>query len=276
MEQIENQTPEKEQELEAGRMPFMAHLVELRKRLIYSVLAVAVGFGICFPFKEKLLAFIIDPLKAVLPEGTKLVYIALPEAFFTYLKISILAGILLAMPVIFYQIWRFVGPGLYQHEKKYAAFFVLASSFLFLGGAVFGYGVVFPFGFQFFASLQTQDIELLPRLKDYFSLTVRLLIAFGATFELPVVIFILARMGLVTDKTLRKNRKWAFLMAFVVGAILTPADWISQVAMAIPLIVLFEISIWVAKFFGKKKKPETDEEAPAERPAEKDEKGKKE
>ena len=273
MSQSENQKSEREKELEAGRMPFMAHLVELRKRLIYCVLAVAVGFGICYPFKEQLLKFMIEPLQAVLPKGTKLVYIALPEAFFTYLKISIMAGILLAMPVIFLQIWRFVAPGLYRHERKYAAFFVIASSLLFIGGAVFGYGVVFPFGFQFFASLQSQDIELLPRLKDYFSLTVRLLMAFGVTFELPVIIFILARMGLVTDKTLRKNRKWAILMAFVVGAILTPADWMSQVAMAIPLIILFEVSIWVAKFFGKKKKTEPEETAETQVPAETKEKG---
>lgn len=268
MSQTEEQKSEREKDLEEGRMTFMGHLVELRKRLIYCVIAVAVGFGICYPFKEILLSFMVDPLRAVLPEGTRLVYIALPEAFFTYIKISILGGILMAMPVIFYQIWKFVAPGLYKHERKYAAFFVVASSLLFIGGAVFGYGVVFPFGFQFFASLQSQDIELLPRLKDYFSLTLRLLIAFGVTFELPVVIFILARMGLVTDKTLRKNRKWAFLLAFVVGAILTPADWISQVAMAVPLIILFEVSIWVAKFFGKKRKAEQAEQAEAQPPAE--------
>jgi len=243
-------------ELEASRMPFMAHLAELRRRMVWAAVAAGAGTLTAMPFQEYLLRFMVEPLKAVLPEGQRLIYTALPEAFFTYLKLSILAGVLLALPVIFYQIWSFVAPGLYRHEKRYAVGFVVSSSLLFFGGAVFGYLVVFPFGFKFFVGFGNDLIQPLPALKAYFSFSLRLLIAFGAVFELPIVIFFLSRMGVVDHRFLRKNYKWAVLLTFVVGAIFTPPDVLTQIMMAVPLLALFEISIWVAKIFGKKGRPE--------------------
>ncbi|MBW1712884.1 MAG: twin-arginine translocase subunit TatC [Deltaproteobacteria bacterium] len=265
MNQTQTET-DSQSELDASRMPFMGHLAELRKRLMISALAAGIGFGICYPFKERLLAFMIDPLKAVLPPGQRLIYTNLPEAFFTYLKICFLAGGLLALPVVFLQIWRFIAPGLYKKERKFAFGFVISSTVLFLGGAIFGYQVVFPFGFKFFVGFESELITPLPALKAYLSFSVRLLLAFGAIFELPIVIFFLAKMGLVTDKFLRKNRKWALLLTFVTGAIFTPPDVVTQVLMALPLIILFEISIFVAKAFGPKAKPDKDDEQDGDSP----------
>jgi len=255
MEQDQDQKsqtpPEEPDELEASRMPFMAHLTELRTRLARAAIAVIIGFGICYPFNERLLAFMVEPLIKVLPKGQRLVYTGLPEAFFTLIKISLLAGLLLALPVVFHQLWMFVAPGLYRNERKYALGFVIASSILFIGGAVFGYGLVFPFGFKFFVGFESELLQPLPALKQYFSFSMRLLLAFGVVFELPIVIFFLARMGMVTDKFLRRNRKWAILLTFVAGAIFTPPDVFTQLLMAVPLIILFEISIWVARIFGR-------------------------
>ncbi len=248
-------------EIDAARMPFMAHLSELRTRLVRSAIALVVGFGICFPFQERLMAFMVEPLRRALPEGQRLVYTNLPEAFFTYLKICFLGGALLALPYILFELWNFVAPGLYKKERRYALGFVTASSLLFLGGAVFGYQIVFPIAFKFFVGFESELIQPLPALNQYFSFSLRLLIAFGAVFELPIVIFFLARMGVVDDKFLRKNRKWAVLLVFVVGAILTPPDVFSQLLMAGPLLVLFEISIIIAKVFGREKEDLADDEA---------------
>ncbi len=203
----------------------------------------------------------VEPLKKVLPAGQRLIYTALPEAFFTHIKISILAAVLLTLPYIFFQIWKFVAPGLYKNERKYSLGFVISSSLLFLGGAVFGYLVVFPYGFKFFVGFESELIQPLPALKQYFSFSLRLLFAFGFVFELPIVIFFLARMGLVDDKFLRRNRKWAILLTFIIGAIFTPPDVLTQVMMALPLIVLFEISIYVAKYCGRKRQ-EAEKETP--------------
>lgn len=258
MDEPKNQKTDQEAEgeLDASRMPFMAHLAELRKRLVWSAMAAGAGTLAAFPFKEHLLRFMVDPLMAVLPEGQKLIYTALPEAFFTYLKLSILTGVLAALPVIFYQMWNFVAPGLYRHERRYAVGFVVSSSLLFFVGAIFGYQVVFPYGFKFFVGFGNDLLQPLPALKAYFSFSLRLLIAFGAIFELPIVVFFLARMGVVDHRFLRKHYKWAILMTFVVGAMFTPPDVVTQVLMALPLIILFEISIWVAKIFGKKGRTE--------------------
>lgn len=257
----EKQQKEGAEQIEASRMPFMAHLVELRKRMVAAAIAVGVGFGIAFPFKEYLLAFMVEPLKAVLPEGQRLIYTNLPEAFFTYLKISFLTGTLLALPVIFWQLWSFIAPGLYKNEKRYAVGFVISSTLLFFGGAIFGYQIVFPYGFTFFVGFESELIQPLPALNQYFSFSLRLLIAFGVIFELPIVVFFLSRMGIVDHKWLRKHYKWAILLTFVVGAMFTPPDVVTQVLMAAPLIILFEISIWVSRIFGKKKpEPEPEEE----------------
>jgi len=242
------------------KQPFMSHLEELRKRLVACAIAVGVGFVAAYFFKERLFELLVMPLKRVLPEGDKLIFTNLPEMFFTYLKVAFVAGLLAAMPFIFYEIWMFVAPGLYQKEKKFLIPFVASSSILFVGGALFGYFVVFPFGFKFFMSFANDYIKPLPSVKQYFAFSTKLLLAFGLVFELPVATFFLAKMGLVTSDFLKKQRKFAILLIFVGAAILTPPDVITQIMMAGPLLVLYEISIWVAKLAGKKKSEEEEGE----------------
>lgn len=241
------------------KQPFLGHLEELRQRLIASAIAVGIGFGLCYIFSERLFQILIIPLKENMPEGDRLIYTNLPEMFFTYLKTALIAGIMLVAPFIFYQLWMFIAPGLYKKEKKYVIPFVAFSSILFVGGGLFGYFVVFPFGFEFFLGFANENIQALPSVKQYFSFAVKLLFAFGIVFELPVVIFFLSKMGLVTPDFLRKKRKYAILLTFVMAAILTPPDVITQIMMAGPLIILYEVGIIISRFAGKKK--ETEDEA---------------
>lgn len=242
------------------KQPFLIHLEELRKRLIACAIAIGFGFVIAYIFSERLFQVLILPLKALMPEGDRLIFTNLPEMFFIYLKTGFIAGILLVSPFIFYQLWLFIAPGLYQQEKKYLVPFVIFSTILFLGGAFFGYFIVFPFGFKFFIGFANENIQALPSVKQYFSFSTKLLFAFGIVFELPVVIFFLAKMGLVTPDFLRQKRKYAILLAFVVAAILTPPDIITQLMMAGPLIILFEIGIIIAGIATKKKVAEDETE----------------
>jgi len=250
-----------------AKQPFMAHLEELRKRLVACAIAVGVGFVISYAFSERLFQVLIMPLKAVMPEGERLIFTNLPEMFFTYIKVAFLAGVLVVAPFIFYQLWMFVAPGLYQREKKYVIPFVVSSTILFVGGSLFGYFVVFPFGFKFFIGFSNEYVKALPSVKEYFSFAIKLLFAFGIVFELPVVIFFLTKMGIVTPEALRRKRKYAVLLAFVVGAILTPPDVITQFMMAVPLIALYEVGIWVSAVARQR----MEEEARAEEAAEKEE-----
>jgi sec-independent protein translocase protein TatC len=251
-EDIEN----KEEALEADKeaMSFTEHLEELRKRLFRAVIAAFVGFLACYGFKEYLFDMLMRPLLEVLPPDSTMIYTSLPEAFFTYLKVSFVAGIFLASPYIFYQIWRFVGPGLYDTEKKFIIPIAIFSGFFFILGGLFAYFIVFPLGFNFFLGYETEIIRPLPSLKEYFSFSIKLLFAFGLAFELPLFIFFLARLGIVNSKGLRKHRKYAILMAFIASALLTPPDIISQLLMSGPLVVLYELGILVAYLWGKEKK----------------------
>jgi sec-independent protein translocase protein TatC len=240
------------------RMPLTSHLEELRRKLIICGISWLVAFLACYSFAEPLFDLIATPVRSALPEGTSLVFITATEPFFTYLKIGALAGLLVSMPVIFWQIWSFVAPGLYQHEKRYIFPFVLASTLCFATGAFFGYQYVFPMAFKVLIEFGTGSGELNAMLSmgSYLSLSSKLLLAFGLVFELPVVIFFLARLGIVDHKMLARNRKFALLAAFLTGAILTPPDVFSQTALALPFIVLYEIGIIVARLFGKRRKPE--------------------
>ncbi|MEE9420263.1 MAG: twin-arginine translocase subunit TatC [Desulfatiglandaceae bacterium] len=246
------------------KQPFMSHLEELRKRLIVCAITVGVGFVIAYIFSEHLFQLLILPLKEVMPEGGQLIFTNLPEMFFAYLKVAFIAGILASAPLIFYQIWLFVAPGLYKKEKKYLIPFVVSSTFLFVGGALFGYFVVFPFGFKFFIGFANEYVKALPSVKQYLSFSIKLLFAFGVVFELPVVIFFLAKIGVVTPKLLRKKRKYAILLTFALAAILTPPDVITQCMMAVPLIVLYEIGILVAILARKKKQEDREVEGEAQ------------
>jgi sec-independent protein translocase protein TatC len=245
------------------KIPFTAHLEELRRRLIICFIAVAVGFALSYGFKERLFDILTQPLIAVMAEGETLIYTGLPEAFFTFLKVSFLTGLMLASPVIIYQFWMFVAPGLYDREKRLLIPIVLLSTIFFIGGALFGYFIVFPFGFEFFLGFATETIRPLPSMKEYLSFSAKLLLAFGLVFELPLVITFLAKLGIVTVPFLKKNRKYAILLFFVGAAILTPPDVVTQVMMAVPLMVLYEISIIGARIFGKKDAPTATAEADA-------------
>jgi sec-independent protein translocase protein TatC len=250
---------------EDEKAPFTDHLEELRKRLIYCIIAVVVGFILTYSFKGRLFEILMGPLAPLLQEGgDSMVFTSLPEAFFTYLKVSLLAGIMIAAPVIFYQFWMFIAPGLYTNERRLLLPIVTLSSFFFVGGALFGYFIVFPFGFKFFLSFSTETIRPMLSMKEYLSFSAKLLLAFGIVFELPLVLTALARLGIVTVPFLKKSRKYALVIFFIGSAILTPPDVVSQVMMALPLMVLYEISIIGAKFFGRKKREETEEEEPAE------------
>ncbi len=242
------------------KIPFTEHLDELRSRLIVCFVAVGVGFVACYGFKERLFKILTAPLVKVMKEGDKLIFTGLPEAFFTYLKVAFLAGCILAAPVIIYQFWMFVAPGLYRKERHVLAPIVILSTFFFLGGALFGYFLVFPWGFEFFLGFATETIRPLPSMKEYLGFATKLLIAFGLVFELPLVITFMARLGLVSVSFLKKNRRYAVLVFFVGAAILTPPDVVTQIMMAVPLMVLYEISIVGAKIFGR---PPLGKEAPA-------------
>ena len=237
----------------AEKQPFMSHLEELRKRLVICAIGVGAGFVIAYIFAERLFQLLVAPLKAVMPEGDQLIFTNLPEMFFAYIKVAFITGIMAASPLIFYQLWMFIAPGLYRKEKKMAIPFVISSTILFVGGALFGYFVVFPFGFKFFIGFSNEYVKALPSVKQYFSFSMKLLFAFGAVFELPVIIFFLSKMGIVTPQFLRQKRKYAILLTFALAAILTPPDVITQCMMAGPLIVLYEIGILVSRIAQKKK-----------------------
>ncbi len=245
-------------------MTFTEHLNELRVRLVRCIIAAFVGFLACYAFAEQLFTLLMQPLVTLLePSGGSLIYTGLPEAFFTHVKIAALAGLFVASPYIFYQIWMFIAPGLYEGERKYMIPIALCSALCFVTGALFGYYVVFPFGFQFFLGYASEAIKPMPSVREYFSFSTSMLFAFGFIFELPLFMFFLSILGVVNYKSLRKFRKFAILGSFVVAAILTPPDVVSQCLMAGPMCLLYEIGIWVSYMFGKKPKETPEEESAA-------------
>jgi sec-independent protein translocase protein TatC len=238
----------------AEKQTFIEHLEELRKRLIVSLIAIGIGFIICYIFSKEIFSFLMMPLQRALPSGATMIFTTPAEAFFTYMKVGLLVGVFAASPIVLYQIWLFVAPALYSHEKRYVIPFVSSSTILFIGGAAFGYFIVFPAFAKFFMHFATDFILPAPRLKESFSFCAMLLITFGLTFELPLFIFFLARVGVIDSRMLARNRKYVIILIFIVAAILTPPDPLSQVMMAVPLVALYEVSIWVARIFGKKQK----------------------
>jgi sec-independent protein translocase protein TatC len=242
---------------EDEKLPFTAHLTELRDRLIKAFIAVGIGFTAAYGFKERLFDLLARPLLAVMKPDDKLIFTGLTEAFFTYLKIALIAGVMLAAPVLFYQFWMFVAPGLYRQERRLLLPVIALTTLCFLCGGIFGYYVVFPYGFRFFLGFATDIIRPLPSMEEYLSFSVKMLLAFGLIFEMPLVITLMARLGLVSTPYLRRNRKYAILLFFVVAAVLTPPDVVSQFMMAVPLMGLYEISILGAHIFGRKGEPES-------------------
>ena len=239
---------------EDHKMSLTEHLIELRKRIFRILIVLLIGFGACYYYKDLVFDIITKPLTKVLPKNGYLIYTGLTEAFFVYMKLAFFASLIITSPFILYQIWKFISPGLLLKEKKYVVPFVLSSTLLFMGGVLFGYFIVLPPAFEFFVSFNNQYLQAMISFGDYLSLFVTFLLGFGLSFELPIFIFFLAKLGIVNAKMLSKQRRYAILIIFIVAAILTPSpDALSQILMAIPLMFLYEISIFVAKFAEKKK-----------------------
>ncbi|HEV2302844.1 MAG TPA: twin-arginine translocase subunit TatC [Stellaceae bacterium] len=257
-------------ELEAGRMPLMEHLVELRNRLIWAIGAILVAFVICYQFKERIFGFLVRPLAKVLggEPGRHLIYTGLTEAFFTYVKVSFWAGVCLSFPIVAAQIWRFIAPGLYKKEKRAFLPYLFATPVLFVMGASLAYFVVIPVAWKFFASYQTAGgngtlpIVLDAKLNEYLSLVMTLLFGFGVAFQMPVLLTLMARVGLISSQGLASKRRYAIVIMFVIAAVLTPPDVVSQTSLAVPLIALFEASIISCRMVERARaKREAEEEA---------------
>lgn len=244
------------------KAPLLDHLIELRRRLIHSFVSIILLFFVCYYFATDIYAFLVSPLADVLAQeggNRRLIFTALQEAFFTYIKVAFFAAIFLAFPFIAIQLWMFIAPGLYKNEKRAFLPFLVATPVLFFLGGALVYYMIFPLAWKFFVSFEsiggagTLPIQLEAKVDQYLSLVMRLIFAFGLCFELPVVMTLLGRVGLVTSEGMRANRKYAIVFAFVAAAILTPPDVISQIGLAVPTILLYEISIYCVRFVERKR-----------------------
>ena len=224
------------------------HIADLRKRLINSSIALILSFFICFSFYEPILSWMMEPVNAVLPSGSKMVAIEVQETFFTALKVAFFAGFMFSLPIIFWQLWLFIAPGLYEHEKKFVVPFVFFSTLMFILGAVFSYYIVIPYGFSFLINFGSQVVSVMPSIGKYVTFFTKIVIGFGIAFELPIITFFLAKMGLVTDRSLKNFFKYAIVLIFIIAALLTPPDVLTQFLMAGPLIILYGVSIIIAKY----------------------------
>jgi len=239
-----------------GRMTFLEHLDELRKRITHAVLALLVGFLIAFAFINRTVNFVYQRLTADLPGG-QFIYTEPGEAFFLYIKIAALSGVILASPYIMWQVWLFIAPGLYAREKRLAIPFVVGSSSLFVAGTAFSHYVLFPAAWKFFASFTNEWVQFTPRIEPVFGLYVKLMLGMGLVFQMPMLILVLARLGIVTAAFLTRNIKYAILLIFIVAAVITPdGSPVSQALVAAPMFVLYVIGIGVAWLFGKSRKDE--------------------
>jgi sec-independent protein translocase protein TatC len=236
------------------RMSFLGHMEELRKRLLWAALAIIVGFFVCLGFAYYILNFATEPLRALLPAGTTLIFTKLPDPFFVWVKVSMVAGILLVLPFVLYQLWKFIAPGLYKKERTMALPFVVIATALFYIGSTFAYFAVFPVVFGFFLGFQQADLKPMIDIGPFISLIMKLMLAFGAIFETPIIIVFLGLLGVVDSAFLKKGRRYFIVLAFVVSAMLTPPDVFSQIVMAGPLLVLFEGSIQVLSIIEKRRK----------------------
>ena len=246
---------------EQNNTGFTSHLTELRKRLIYSLVFLAVLFVICYYFSEYIYGFLVDPYaQAVKDDGTerRLIFTALQETFLTYLKVSFFAAFFITSPFILIQIWKFIAPGLYEHEKSAIMPYLIITPILFLLGGMLVYYLVMPLAIKFFLSFESSGvstnlpIQLEAKVNEYLSLVMKLIFAFGLSFQLPVVLSLLARIGFVDSKYLKERRKYFIVIIFAAAAILTPPDPVTQIGLAIPLLILYELSIYSVKIIEKK------------------------
>ncbi len=244
------------------KMPLLDHLVELRSRLLKSVIALLLAFLVCFFFAEPIYAFLTEPLAAILRErreDPRMIFTALTEVFFTYVKVAFFAGAFISCPIFLTQLWLFVAPGLYKKEQKALAPFLIATPVLFFVGGALVYYVIFPLAARFLVGFEVLggegdlDIVLEAKVSEYLSLIMKLIFAFGLCFQLPVIMTLLARVGLATSAGMAAKRKYAVVAVFVVAAVLTPPDPVSQISLAVPIILLYEISIYMAKLVERKR-----------------------
>ena len=236
------------------------HIADLRKRLTISTITVVVMFFACFSFYEPILEWMMAPVKHALPAGTSMIAVEIQETFFTAMKVAFFGGFIISLPVIFWQLWLFLAPGLYDHEKKLVVPFVFFATLMFLLGAAFAYYIVVPVGFDFLIAFGNSVVSVLPSIGKYVGFFTKLLIGFGIAFELPVITFFLAKIGIVNDQMLKDFFRYAVVLIFIISAILTPPDVISQVLMAAPLLILYGVSIYIAKVFNPAQKEEEEEE----------------
>lgn len=247
-------------------MPLMDHLKELRQRLLWSVGAFVIAFAVCYYFSQQIYAFLAQPLADILARQSggerRMIFTALYEAFFTYLKVAFFGAAFISFPIWATQLWLFIAPGLYRSEKRAIYPFLLASPVLFLAGAALAYYFIFPLAWQFFISFETPPgsggipIQLEAKVGEYLSLVMHMILAFGVAFQMPVLLTLLIKIGILNVETLRKGRRYAVVIMFVVAAVITPPDIISQIGLAIPLILLYEVSIFAARWMAPKRDPE--------------------
>lgn len=239
--------------MDTDRQSLVQHLTELRKRLIYALLSLGIGMIACLFFSKEIFRFLQKPLLSVMPAGSGFIATSPLEAFITYLQVSLLAGAFLSSPFVLYQFWAFIAPGLHRKEKGLGVGFVLFATFFFVGGALFGYYGIFPIGFRFFVSaLEGTGIQFLPQMKDYLGFISRMLLTFGLIFEMPLVIVLLAKAGIVRREMLAKARRYVLVATFLVAGVLTPGpDILSQVLLAIPLLLLYELSVLAVRIMEK-------------------------
>jgi len=249
------------------KMPLTSHLEELRTRLVRILIVVGLGFVACYVLKDFFFRIITKPLADAMPKYSHMIFTGLPEAFFIYMKIAFFASLFITSPYTLYQVWKFISPGLYKQEKRYVVPFVLSSTLLFAGGVLFGYFIALPPAFAFFLEFSTDFLKPMISFREYLDLSLKFLLAFGLSFEMPVFIFFMTKIGIVNPRMLSRQRRYAILIIFVAAAVLTPSpDALSQIPMAIPLLFLYEISIVVSRFAEKKQKGKgaDEEEEPTE------------
>jgi sec-independent protein translocase protein TatC len=242
-------------ELAGAKMSFLEHLDELRKRLVYALVSLAVGVGIACLFLERIVQFVLRPMQQMLPAGGKLIFTEPPEAFMLYIRVAIIAGLVIGAPLIMIQVWLFISPALYPKERRFAIPFVFFASAGFIGGAAFSHYVVFPVMWKFFASFSNDFVVFMPRIEDAFGLYIKMVVAMALVFQMPTVVFFLARFGLVTARMMIKYFKYAVLVIFIVAAVITPSqDMASQMIVGVPMLGLYILSILIALVFGKRRR----------------------
>ncbi|MDX8412401.1 MAG: twin-arginine translocase subunit TatC [Mariprofundaceae bacterium] len=230
-----------------ARMGLTAHLGELRTRLTRAVLCLVLGFAACYAVSGALMDLVVAPLKSQLGADMPMIFISLPEVFFARLKVAFVAALFITSPYLLFQLWAFVAPGLYQNERRVFLMFLVSSIVLFVIGGAFAYAFVMPLAFKFFLGFASPDLVAYPTMQLYVSLVLRLAIAFGLAFEVPLVCVLLVKLGAVSCDAMARQRKWVLVGAFVLGSVLTPPDIISQVLLAIPMYLLFELGVFVAR-----------------------------